>query len=330
MPEGRADAVGACVSAADHDDALVRGQDGLDIPDRLAGNAPVLLRQETHGLLDASQLAPRNGEIACLLRAARQKHGVIVLLKVENGDGYADIHVAMEGNALGLHLRHTTLDDVLFELEIGNAVAKQPARHRVLFIHMDVVTGSRELLGRSEAGWTRAHNGDALTRLPLRRLGDDPALIEGPVGDGALDAFDRDRHILDVQRAGRLARSGANPARHFREVICGMQIARRRVPLPVIDEVVPIGDLVVNRTAAMAIGYAAIHAARRLPAHIVFRRRQHELTEMPCALADRRVVAILAFDLKKTGNLPHAQSLNVQARRADALRSAPWLSIIGH
>ncbi len=170
---------------------------------------------------------------------------------------------------------------------------------------MNIMAGACKLLRGCQARGAGAHDGNALARLLLGRLGDDPALIEGPVDDGALDALDRDRHILDVERAGRLAGSRAYPARHLREIVGGMQVARCRQPFAVIGEVVPIRDLVVHRAAAVAIRDAAIHAARRLPANILLRRRQHELPEMPCAFADRRVVAILAFDLKKTGDLPH-------------------------
>ena len=42
------------------------------------------------------------------------------------------------------------------------------------------------------------------------------------------------------------------------------RLRERLLPVAVIDEVVPVGDLVVDRAAGVTIGNAAIHAARRL------------------------------------------------------------------
>src|SRR5581483_6807986 len=100
-----------------------------------------------------------------------------------------------------------------------------------------------------------------------------PAVLPGTVDDRAFDGFDRDRIVVDVERAGSLARGGADAPGEFGEIVGRMQIARGLFPIALIDEVVEIGNLVVDRTArrarrnrarAMAIGNAAIHAARGL------------------------------------------------------------------
>ena len=46
----------------------------------------------------------------------------------------------------------------------------------------------------------------------------------------------------------------------------------------------------------MAIGHAAIHAARRLVAHFLLRQRQDELMPMLDTFLDRRVFAVVAVD----------------------------------
>src|SRR3954471_137410 len=93
-----------------------------------------------------------------------------------------------------------------------------------------------------------------------------------------------------------------------------MQIARRLVPAPAIDQIVPIGNLVVDRTAgrragdlrdAVTIGYAAIHAARGLAAQLLLRQRQDELVPVLDALFDRLVVAVFTLDFEKAGDLTH-------------------------
>ncbi len=60
---------------------------------------------------------------------------------------------AAKVDALGAHLLEAPIDEVLFELEVGDAVAKQPADAIVALEHGDVVAGARELLrGREPRG----------------------------------------------------------------------------------------------------------------------------------------------------------------------------------
>ena len=103
----------------------------------------------------------------------------------------------MEGHAFGLHLLLTHIDVMLLHLEIGNAVAQQPAR-LALLEHMHIVPGARELLSAGEPRRSRADNRDHLSRTHRRRLGFDPALRIGAIGDRALDCFDGDRVVVEV------------------------------------------------------------------------------------------------------------------------------------
>ena len=50
--------------------------------ERFAGDAAVLLRQEVHGEMDAAQIAAGHREIARLLGAAGQQHGVVFGLEI--------------------------------------------------------------------------------------------------------------------------------------------------------------------------------------------------------------------------------------------------------
>src|SRR4029078_4103202 len=108
-------------------------------------------------------------------------------------------------------------------------------------------------------------------------LGLQPAIVPGTIHDGAFDGLDGDRVVVDVERAGRLARRRTDAPGEFRKVVCRVQIARGLFPVALVDEVVEVGDLVVDRTArrarrhrtgAMAIGNAAVHAARGLVAGV--------------------------------------------------------------
>ena len=60
----------------------------------------------------------------------------------------------MERHALGLHLLDAHVDDALLHLEVGDAVAHQPAGLGVLLVEVHVVPGARELLRAGHAGRT--------------------------------------------------------------------------------------------------------------------------------------------------------------------------------
>ena len=220
----------------------------------------------------------------------------------------------VERDAFAFHLRDAQVDGLLLHLEIGNAVAQQPAGLGEFFVDVHVVAGPPELLRASHAGGTGTDDRDALAGLHRRRLGLEP-LGDGVVGDGAFDGLDGDRIVVEVERARRLARRRADPAGDLGEIVGRVQVARRFVPAVAIDEVVPVRNLVVHRAAighagdrigAMAIRHAAIHAARGLRAQFILGQRQHELAPMPDAFRDRLVVAILTFVIEEAGNLAHA------------------------
>ena len=133
----------------------------------------------------------------------------------------------------------------------------------------------------------------------------------GLVGDRLLDRLDGDRNVLEVQRAGFLAGRRADAAGEFREIVGRVQVADRVVPVAIVDEVVPVRDLVVDRAAgrAMAERHAAIHAARGLFLDLLVRHRQREFAEMPDAVGRRLVLVHLPVDLEKTCYLAHISTL---------------------
>ncbi len=131
---------------------------------------------------------------------------------------------------------------------------------------------------------------------------------KGAIDDRAFDRLDRHRRVLKIQRAGGFARRGADAAREFGEIIGRMEIARSLFPIGMIDEIVPIRDLVVHRAAHVAIGNAAIHAARRLIPGRLFRERDHEFAIMPDAVRCRLIAAIAAIDFQEPCYFTHALS----------------------
>ncbi len=131
---------------------LAVGEDRLDVAERLAADAAVLLRQEIHGEMDAVELAARDRQVARLLGAAGQRHRVVVLEQLLGRQVDADMGAVMEGHAFALHLLDAHIDDALLHLEVGDAVAHQAAGLGVFLVEMHVVAGARELLRAGHAG----------------------------------------------------------------------------------------------------------------------------------------------------------------------------------
>src|SRR6202035_4704166 len=224
------------------------------------------------------------------------------------------LSAVVKGDALGFHLRDAAVDDVLLHLEVGNAVAQQAAGLGPALEQMHVMADARELLRAGQPRRARADHRDVVAGLSGRYFRLDPAIVPGAVDDGAFDGLDGDGIVVDVERAGGLARRRADAAGELRKVVGRVQVARGFFPVVLIDQIVEIRNLVVDRAAgrarrhragAVAIGNAAIHAARGLVAGVLFAQRDDELTKALHALGDRLILAIVPLDLQKTCNLAH-------------------------
>ena len=141
----------------------------------------------------------------------------------------ADLTAGDEPGAFFPQLGEAPVQDGLLHLELGDAVAEQAAEPVVPFVHGDRVARPGELLGRRETGRAGADDRDLLAGGDGRRPRLDLAVVPGDVGDGLLDALDRDRAarvVRDGQHAGCLARGRAEAAGELGEVVGGVQ------PLP--------------------------------------------------------------------------------------------------
>ena len=88
---------------------------------RAAGDAAVLLRQELHREMDAVELAAGDRQIARLLRAGRDEHGVELVHQLLGFDVDSHMHAAAELHALRRHLIDPAGDVMLLHLEVGDA-----------------------------------------------------------------------------------------------------------------------------------------------------------------------------------------------------------------
>ena len=191
------------------------------------------------------------------------------------------------------------------QLEIGNAVTQQAAQAGVLLVDRHRMTGPGKLLCAGQTRGTGTDDRDATAGAPLRDARLDPSLFPAFVDDRAFDRLDGHWPVGNVKRAGRLAGGGADSSRELGEIVRRMQRVERAPPVPLIDQVVPVGDQVVHRAAVVAIRNAAVHAARALLARLFLAQRDHELTIMPGPFRDRRVGTVAGRDLFKSSRLAH-------------------------
>ena len=257
--------------------------------------------------MDALQLGAGNAGGPRLLRAAAIEHGIVLGKQLRNRLVDADIDAAEEGDAFALHLLDPPVDMVLLDLEVRDAVAHQSARPALALVDVDLVAGAAELLCGGHSRRPGTDDRDALAGLPLRRLRPDIAHFERLVGNRLFDRLDGDRDVLDVERAGLLAGRRADAAGPFREIVGGVEVADRAFPVAAVDEVVPVGNLVVHRAAVRPVTerHAAIHAARGLFLDFLVRHRERELPEMTDAIRGRLILVHLPVDLEETCHLAH-------------------------
>ena len=290
---GGADAVGAGVAAADDDDVLAGGEDL--VLDLLAERGAVALREVVHRLVDAAELAAGRVEVARHRGPEGEHDGVVAVAQLAAGDVDADVHAVAEAGALGLHLVEATVEDRLLHLELGDAVAQQPAGLVGALEDGDRVAGAGQLLGGGEAGRARADDGDGLARESLGRQRLDEALVEGLLDRRDLDLLDRHGRLVDAEDARRLARRRAEPAGELREVVRRVQALDRVGPVAAPGEVVPLRDEVAERAARVAERDAAVHAAAGLALELPELLLLVDLLPVPDADRDRTAGGELAL-----------------------------------
>jgi hypothetical protein len=90
-------------------------------------------------------------QVARPLRPPGQHHRVELAHQLVDGDVGADFHAGPERDALRRHLRHAAVDVMLLHLEVGDAVAQQPADPVVLLVEDHVMASARQLLAAGHA-----------------------------------------------------------------------------------------------------------------------------------------------------------------------------------
>ena len=185
---------------------------------------------------------------------------------------------------------------MFFHFEIGNAIAQKATSFGMFFINLNIMALARKLLRGCHAGRTGPDNCHRFAGFFSRWFGCNPAIFPALVDNRTFDGFDGDRAVINVQRAGRFARCRADASGKFGEIICRMQICQCGLPVIFIDQIVPVGDLVVDGATIMAIGHTAIHATGSLIAQRVFAEWNNKFAEILNARLRCFISAVFAFN----------------------------------
>ena len=315
MAVRRADAVRAGVAAADDDDVLAgrrgsgRARGRPRRPCSAAAGTPSRNgRRRARGPAPAGRAAARRRRRARRRRTPRPAPVGV--------DVHADVLVHPELDAFGLHLLDAAVDQVLLHLEIGDAVAQQPADAIVLLEHDDGVAGARELLRAGEPGRAGADDRDALAGLALGRPRRDPAASPSALSTIAcsIDLMPTGSSLMLSVHASSHGAGQMRPVNSGKLLVeCSVSIAL--LPVLLVDEVVPVRNDVVDRAAAHAERRAAVHAARALDPGLLVGQARDELAPVLHALLRRLVRLRRAARTPETGDLAHdLRTLRVRER----------------
>ena len=294
MADGGAHAVRARVAAADDENALVLGADG--IRGRLSRQEAVLSAEELKGEVNAGEFTTGNRQVACGRRADRDDDRVVRALQVLGRDVSSDFGVGLEHDALRLEDLPAAVDDCLVELEAGDAVAEESADVVVLLVDGDRPALAPQRDRGGEPGRASTDDGGALAVLLGGRTRDNPAVCEGRLDDQLLALPDHHRLLVELVDAAGFAERRADARGELREVAVDGQKLVGLAEVAVGDGAVLVRHEVSERTAvAVAEGNATGEAALDLGTELVSGQPALDFVEIDLPLFGGTVVVVNAF-----------------------------------
>src|SRR5690606_12629556 len=316
VTDRRADAVGACIAAADDNDILVLGRNVIAVLEVGIEQALGVGLEEFHCQMNTLQLAIFDRQVAAVGSAGGQHYRIVFLLQFFRidriGASAADIGVGDEVDTLGLQQIDTALHHVLAELHVRNAVHQQAADTIGALVHGHRVAELIQLRGSGETRWTRADNRDLLAGARRRRLRHHPAFLEAAINARVLNIPDRHRLLDGAEHAGTVARCRANTTGELGKIVGEMQAIERVLPAIFVNQIIPFGNQIGNGAAiaGLAKWNTAIHAARRLYSQRRLVDLGVQLFVIQQARVNITVGLLLARKLFETGWFTHRFTLS--------------------
>ena len=146
------------------------------------------------------------------------------------------------------------------------------------------MAGAAKLLRRGQVRPARSPRSQLSYRCGISAVRDGSSLPETALDNVFFDLLDRDRRLIDAEHACRFAGCGADAAGELGEIIGRVQLPNRFFPASAIDQIVPVGNEIIDRAAGVAERYAAIHAACALACKLFFGEIQINLEPVVDAL----------------------------------------------
>src|SRR4029077_5946222 len=128
---------------------------------------------------DIGEADARAGDLTGLVDARGDQDGVVTVAQLGEAVVAADAEIQLKLDPAGDQQVMTPGDDMLFQLEIGDAVDEEAADPVVAVVDMDGVSLAAKLLGGGEAGRPGANDADRPAELAARQRRLDPARGEG-------------------------------------------------------------------------------------------------------------------------------------------------------
>jgi len=316
------DTVASGVAAANYYDCLVFGADG-SVGGRLTCRKLVLGGEVFHCEYDVFISSARDGQIARQAGAHCEADAIKHLVEVAGGDILSDVDAGLKLHALGCKLVEAAVDNVLFEFEVGDAVAEHASGVFVLFEDDDIVSGSCQLLCGGQTGGSGAYDCNAFLRFVFGGPWFDPAFGKPAFDNLKLDMSNQNGLITDGEGTGGLAWCGADPAGDFRKIVRKVKMLAGLPPAVPVNQLVDIGYGVFQGASdSVAERYTAVHAASGLAANLIGRQGQFELFEVVDSLLHGAVAHFPSFVFQEALHFAHWKTSSVAGVVSVSLLSA--------
>src|SRR3569832_1881846 len=263
------------------------------------------------------------GEAARHVRigAHAQKHRVVFIEQFLERDIFADLGVEHELDAHLLEQLAACAHHFFYEFEFGDTEGQQTADLLVAIEHHGFDAVAHQYIRAAQPHQTRADERDAQTRRDHARHVGPPAAFQCLAGDIFFDRTDGDGAEAVVERARAFAEAilRAHAAAHLGQRIGAMRQLRRFEDVVFLDQLEPVGNVVVNRALPLAIGVAATQTARCLRYRIFGIELAVDLAEILEAHRGHGPRGILARDLDELEIFCHCTANLFGHRRHAAL-----------
>ncbi len=264
LPHGGAHAIHRGVAAAHHHHVApcrVQGA-GLEIRHRVAQAVPVRREQVVQRRHDPRQAGAGAADVARLVDAGGDQHAGMARAQVVQADVAADLAVQVKDDPGLLQQLPAPEHDVLFQLEVGDAVDHQAADPVVPVVDVYRVAQPPQLLGRGQPARPGADDAHRDAVFLARAAGLDPTLFPGGVGDEPLDGADGDALEAALDDAVAFAQPvlRADAAADFGKVVGGAAELVGFLEPSLGGQLEPVGDVVRERAMDLAERHAALAA----------------------------------------------------------------------